>query len=241
MHQSPERGYFLSESGHVMTDEMFARLTGFTAEEIRVTRALLERDRVYSIDDRGIAFNRKMVREESIKKAARERQSKRRKKIKPTRNVTPNVTHNVTPVVTPVVTDIVPESQSPIVLETQKPIFATDKPPRKRVPDPVWDAVAERFFPDGIAKSQQSRVGRIVSDLKSVKATPDEFRRRVDNYASHFADCACTPEAVVKHWATCAAPKSAQAKPGGGMSHDEGWQLGLQQAKELDERIARGR
>lgn len=50
-------------------------------------------------------------------------------------------------------------------------------------------------------------------------------------------------QSIANGWVGLFAPdaKNGPAIKGGGMSHDEGWQLGLQQAKELDERIARGR
>lgn len=212
MHQSPERGFFLSESGQPMTNEMFARLTGYTTDEISVTRALLERDMVYSIDERGIAFNRKMIREESIKKAARERQSRKRQKIKRTRNVTRDVTPHVTVDVTPDVTDIVPESQSPIVLDSKRRIIAEDKPPRTRklnpIRDPIWDALAKQFFPNGVPPGKESLIGKCVTDLVAMKAVASDVAVRAINYTSQIPDCVLTMLALVNNWEVCREAKS---------------------------------
>lgn len=72
-------------------------------------------------------------------------------------------------------------------------------------PNPWFDAVREVF--GLIGKTQAPRVGKVSASMR--EQTPaevepvTEIRRRMANYASHMKDCACTPEALAKHWALC--------------------------------------
>lgn len=72
---------------------------------------------------------------------------------------------------------------------------------KKRMPDEVWDAVEELFFPSGVAPSEKTRVGKIVRDLKAKSATPDQIRSR-HNAARAQWDKPFGPEALVKNWDT---------------------------------------
>ena len=79
-----------------------------------------------------------------------------------------------------------------------------EKPPSK--PNPWFDAVREVF--GLIGKTQAPRVQKVSGSMR--EQTPAEvepiaeIRRRMANYTSHMKDCACTPEALAKHWALCA-------------------------------------
>ena len=70
----------------------------------------------------------------------------------------------------------------------------------KRKPDPIWDTVCEIFGLNPQTRTEQSRVGKIVSDLKIKEATPDEIRTRLRRYRKEWPKMADTPEALVKHW-----------------------------------------
>ena len=93
-----------------------------------------------------------------------------------------------------------------------KPVSA-DKPPVIREPNPLWDAVVETFFASGVPPSGNSRVGRIVSDLKALNVDPADVRTRAKNWATYYPEIPCTPETLVKHWSLCAAPKPVAKTP----------------------------
>jgi hypothetical protein len=80
-------------------------------------------------------------------------------------------------------------------------IVPSGKAKKQRQPDPVWDAVATEWFPSGVTKSEQTRVGKIVSDLKAKGVTDaGQITERIAMYRARWPDMDCTPEAIVKHW-----------------------------------------
>lgn len=91
--------------------------------------------------------------------------------------------------------------------------LAAGKPPRARTArDDLFDAVSIAAY--GVSpppNGQAARIGKIVTDLTTLGAKPDEFRRRMENARLHFDHPG--PEAVVKHWAVCDAPPVARAAP----------------------------
>ena len=78
------------------------------------------------------------------------------------------------------------------------PKLAKAQKPRKA--NPVWDAVCSVFGLKPQTSSEQTRVGRIVRDLKIKAVTPDELQERVKRYKAAWPEIDCTPEAVLKHW-----------------------------------------
>jgi hypothetical protein len=56
------------------------------------------------------------------------------------------------------------------------------------------------FFPDGVMKSDQSRIGKIVRDLKSVEATPEQIRTRTENMRRLDWGRTAGPEGLLKQW-----------------------------------------
>ncbi|MCK4625053.1 MAG: hypothetical protein KAV00_07070 [Phycisphaerae bacterium] len=93
-----------------------------------------------------------------------------------------------------------PTPPGPTKPNTSPPGKTAGAKPRKR--DLIWDKICEIFGLDPVTKLEKSRIGKIVSDLKLKKATPEEIRRRADNYKLHWPDAAFTPEALTKHWDT---------------------------------------
>lgn len=69
-----------------------------------------------------------------------------------------------------------------------------------RKPDPIWDEVVNLFFPDGVMKSDQSRIGKIVRDLKSISATPEQIRTRTQNMRRTDWGKSAGPEGLLKQW-----------------------------------------
>ena len=58
------------------------------------------------------------------------------------------------------------------------PANAGEKPPRTRVPDPIWDVMAELFHAGNVPDSGRSTLGKAVKELKELGATPDDIRNR---------------------------------------------------------------
>lgn len=85
-----------------------------------------------------------------------------------------------------------------------EPLNETPKNGHARKPDPVWDAVAARFWPLGVSAHESKRCGRVVKILRDdTPAGSDfttEFSQRCKVYKQRFPDCELTPEALVKHW-----------------------------------------
>ena len=79
-----------------------------------------------------------------------------------------------------------------------------EKPPKLTSPkqaDPLWDAVvAEWSLPIG-TKPQRSRVGKVVVDLRSSKASPADLPIRRARMVKLWGAEADTPESLAKHWA----------------------------------------
>jgi hypothetical protein len=74
-------------------------------------------------------------------------------------------------------------------------------PPRKRTArDDLFDVVAASFEEPPKGKSAATRIGKIVSDLVDLGASPDEYKIRWERYKRKWPTWTRTPEAVVKHW-----------------------------------------
>lgn len=75
---------------------------------------------------------------------------------------------------------------------------------KKRQRNLLWDAVCEVFELNPVTKSDRSRIGKVVADLKAKNATPDEIHVRFGRYVASWPSITPTPEALVKHWDTFA-------------------------------------
>ncbi|MCC6660674.1 MAG: hypothetical protein IT437_07280 [Phycisphaerales bacterium] len=84
--------------------------------------------------------------------------------------------------------------------ETESCDAVASPAPRVRAPDPVWDYVASRWYPSGIAPSLKSSVGRIVADFRALNASPAEIKRRADQAERAWPGHTVTARSVVKHW-----------------------------------------
>lgn len=94
--------------------------------------------------------------------------------------------------------------QNPVQTERKKDSKSgskTSKPPAARGRDLIWDEVVNLFFPDGVMKSEVTRIGRIVRDLKSIDATPEQIRTRFANMRRQDWGKKAGPEGMLKQWA----------------------------------------
>lgn len=73
--------------------------------------------------------------------------------------------------------------------------------------DPIFEAVCQIASIDWheLTDTGRAPVAKAASELRKVKANPDEVRIRAVNYALRFEDQP-TPMALAKHWAQCAHP-----------------------------------
>ena len=76
-----------------------------------------------------------------------------------------------------------------------------EKPERKK--DPIWDTVTDIFGINPQTKSERSRIGKVVADLKIKEATPDRIEKVLSAFREVFPGATPTPEAILKHWDTC--------------------------------------
>lgn len=97
------------------------------------------------------------------------------------------------------------------------------RPPAARA-NALWDAVADQWFGGCVDPPDFTRVGKIVSALKELGATPDEIRKRIGRYRAEWKNAECSPEAIVKHWKRFdgrggVARRVPAANPGGVVQH----------------------
>lgn len=121
-------------------------------------------------------------------------------------HTTPNVTKRNQ-------TNSLPSAADAAPAEKVKP-----KPEKKpREPSPLWDTLAEAFFPSGVSKSDGSRLGKVVQALKAKSATPEQIRERIEAYPKVMPggrDCLLTLEALEKHWDRLIPPKPGPSSDG---------------------------
>ena len=96
-----------------------------------------------------------------------------------------------------------PKSEQPLI-----PDATPEAPSRK--PDPIWNAVADRWFGGKVIKSQATRVGKIVRDLRALVTDPERAAEEIAVRVAHMTEAwgggTETPESVVKHWHKFAQP-----------------------------------
>jgi hypothetical protein len=86
------------------------------------------------------------------------------------------------------------------------------EPSKKREPDLIWDKIESLFFQSGIAKSENSRVGKLSQALKEKKATPEQMEVKLKILAEMWPNITVTPETLVKHWDAATPKIDPQAK-----------------------------
>lgn len=73
----------------------------------------------------------------------------------------------------------------------------------------MWDAICELWNIDTRARSNATRVGRLVREFDAMEADAAEVRRRCKAYREKYPKWTCTPEALIKWWGDLA--KSCKA------------------------------
>lgn len=70
----------------------------------------------------------------------------------------------------------------------------------KGVPNPAWDLLVDLFDLEVVTRTQQTRVGKLVKELKQLKSSPRKLKQAVRTYKARWPNVECTPEAVLKHY-----------------------------------------
>lgn len=78
-----------------------------------------------------------------------------------------------------------------------------DEPPKV---NPWWDALVEGIGVTPATSSERSKYGKVVGELRSIDATPDEIRRRCANYRERWPGIDLTPTALLEHWSRLDTP-----------------------------------
>jgi len=66
--------------------------------------------------------------------------------------------------------------------------------------EPLFKEIIKIWKLKPATKSDWSRIGKIIKDLKLKKAVPEDISFRVKAIISKWGPKTCTPEAVLKHW-----------------------------------------
>jgi hypothetical protein len=94
MFESPQRGFLEHQNGKPIAADQLARVVGERLPETRKLLKELEDAGVYSVDERGVIFSRRMVREEQNRIHVSEERSRAGKKGMANRWGTDNKSHN---------------------------------------------------------------------------------------------------------------------------------------------------
>jgi uncharacterized protein YdaU (DUF1376 family) len=91
----------------------------------------------------------------------------------------------------------------------------TPKIKKQRERNPRIDTLAG--VEGDVAQTTTQSFGRIAKALAEIMevcplVTPDEIKRRAENYKTHFPECVVTANALSKHWAKCENPVAAKKK-----------------------------
>lgn len=200
MHECDPRGR-LKTGERVWSDKEIALSTnGPIQESLKCLQELVDKG-VLSRDESGAICSRRMIRDEIERE--RWRNSKRNSQGIP-KEFRAN-SAGFPPVESESESDI-RHSPAAIASESSELVggdvvkFAQPKPVKpKRKPDPIWDAVAAEWFEGLVIKRQASRVGKLVSDLKELGATPEAIRQRAA-VARQTWTIPAKPEAIVNNW-----------------------------------------
>ena len=80
----------------------------------------------------------------------------------------------------------------------------------RRPADDVWDAlvaVCGWETPHDNDKTSRGRLGRVTRELVAMEATAADVRERASQYRRRMPNVELTPEALLKHWASCVPPR----------------------------------
>lgn len=184
MHHSPDRGYLLTPLGAPMTPATLARTVGAGIEECAALLAELEASGVFSRDERGVIYSRRMLREVEFRRACSE--AGRKGGGNPTFGTSENPSRQrAAKVGTKVSTKVGTKAAQSLRSQKTELIPSADKPPEvpqtteprpARQRNPLFDAVAE------VTRTDPATAGGLIGKVAAALAkadppyTPDEVR-----------------------------------------------------------------
>lgn len=207
MHEAEPRG-MLTLAGKAMSDEALARLLGLDKHHLNQILSKLAEHGVSSVDPAtGALCSRRMIKDENLRQIRQNAGKKGGNPVLVKQNPTTVVKQNPTPSSSP--------SSSPSVNTS-----GAAKPPRERVRDELFDALAlaDGSDPKQLTAAHAQRIGVALAQIR--KACPDlapaEIQRRSRIYASVMpSGTRCTASALAANWAKCGgAPLPRQVAPG---------------------------
>lgn len=71
--------------------------------------------------------------------------------------------------------------------------------PQERPRNPLWDTLTHMFGP-ATTRSNETKRGKIVRELKAAGATPEEMLKRGKAWPRHFDTATLTETALLEHW-----------------------------------------
>lgn len=83
---------------------------------------------------------------------------------------------------------------------TSSPSPSTSPTIKKNIIHPIWDQLCVSFGLKPVTKNELSHLGKIVRDLNLKEAKPEQIPEKIGYYKKMYPDCACTPDALLKHW-----------------------------------------
>ena len=198
MHDCRPRGYLQIADGSPFSHAQVARLTGLGIEEVSQHIGELESLGVLSVTTAGVIYSRRMTRDErkrnKCSEAGKMGGGRPRNKGHPKGD---------------------PKGDHKGQEARDKRLEARDKDPpnpplggeaglekKPRPPNPIWDAVCSEFGLSPVTAAEKKSLGRIVADLNTKGATPDEFRAACKRYRAVWPNAACTPRAITTHYDT---------------------------------------
>lgn len=192
-----ERGVLITGSRPWSHAEVAALISGPEKQTLTCLDELL-REGVASCDERGAIFSRRMVRDEEVRQLRKAAGSKgglataKQAAKRTAKDSAKRIANSETE------TDIEDGNE----IQKGRGERGEGKPARRvRARCPIWDAVAEIWFPSGVDDDDRTRIGKAVKRLKAKHATPDEIKARKRRQESEWANLGtATLESIVKHW-----------------------------------------
>lgn len=82
------------------------------------------------------------------------------------------------------------------------PLRGSDRPARRREPDPLFDAMVQAFGinPQAMPANERGKVNGACKQIRDIGGTPEQIPRAKNRYHELFPKAACTPMALMNHW-----------------------------------------
>jgi hypothetical protein len=149
-----------------------------------------------------------LVKLGAITKQVRVKDGQYQSSLYTVRRLPPSRTYAATPSRTHATTPVAPVQRPPshpcdieleLKNENQGTTLAT---PKKRVPDLLFEAVAEASgcAIERLTRTERGQINRATGELREIGATPDQVKAKARAWSRVYPGATLTPIALVKHW-----------------------------------------